>query len=39
MNICGCYGVPTDEAMVNVDADTVFVSIVIDAIILNPAGV
>jgi hypothetical protein len=39
MNIGGGYGISTDEAMVHINADTVLVSEVIDAIFFDPTRV
>jgi len=39
MDIGRRYGVPADEAMVNIDRDTVLVSVMVDAIFLNPASI
>ena len=39
MNVGRGYCVSTDEAMVHIDADTVLVAIVIDAILFDPAGI
>lgn len=39
MDIGGCYDLPADEAMINIDADTIFVSVVIDAVLFNPTRV
>jgi hypothetical protein len=39
MNIGRGYGISTDEAMININADTVNVSVVIDAILFDPTSV
>ena len=39
MNIGGGYGISTDKAMININADTVLVSEVIDAILFDPTRV
>ena len=39
MNICGCYGIPTDESMHSDYTDINIGTIVIDTIHLEPGGV
>jgi hypothetical protein len=39
MDIGGRHGISTDKTMININADAVFVSVMVDAILFDPTSV
>jgi hypothetical protein len=39
MDIGGCHGISTDKIMVDINADAVLVSVIVDAILFDPVSI